>query len=169
MAILARLRFRYSGLLLSLLTVSPVSIHGQAAGVTSQIPDAPQVSLMVLARQSATVMPNSVGQTATTQAEKAAPGQYPRLTQSDAEQLAGHARQTCTEREVVASISARDDIRAVDAGGHHDRRDRIRVPLRVGRAELELPAVQDGRAHARCQVGVTRKHVLETFLIEHAQ
>jgi outer membrane protein len=88
MAILARLRFRYSGLLLSLLTVSPVSIHGQAAGVTSQIPDAPQVSLMVLARQSATVMPNSVGQTATTQAEKAAPGQHPRLTQSDAEKLA---------------------------------------------------------------------------------
>ena len=88
MVIQAGLRFRYSGLFLSLLTVCPVSIHGQATGITSQIPDAPQVSLMVLAQQGATVMPNSVGQTATTQAEKAAPGQYPRLTQSDAEKLA---------------------------------------------------------------------------------
>ena len=59
MAIQAGLRFRYYGLFLSLVTVCPVSIHGQATGITSQIPDAPQVSLMVLARQSATVMPNS--------------------------------------------------------------------------------------------------------------
>jgi outer membrane protein len=88
MAIQAGLRFRYYGLFLSLVTVCPVSIHGQATGITSQIPDAPQVSLMVLARQSATVMPNSGGQAATTQAEKAAPAQYPRLTQSDAEKLA---------------------------------------------------------------------------------
>ena len=88
MVIQAGLRFRYSGLFLSLLTVCPVSIHGQATGITSQIPDAPQVSLMVLAQQGATVIPNNAGQTATTQAEKAAPGQYPRLTQSDAEKLA---------------------------------------------------------------------------------
>jgi outer membrane protein len=88
MALQAGLRFRYYGLFLSLVTVCPVSIHGQATSITSQIPDAPQVSLMVLARQSATGMPKSVGQAATTQAEKAAPGQYPRLTQSDTEKLA---------------------------------------------------------------------------------
>jgi outer membrane protein len=43
---------------------------------------------MVLARQSATVMPDSVGHASTTEAENAAAGQYPRLTQSDAETLA---------------------------------------------------------------------------------
>ena len=88
MALQAGLRFRYYGLFLSLVTVCPVSIHGQATSITSQIPDAPQVSLMVLARQSATVMLNSVGQAATTQADNAVAGQYPRLTQSDAEELA---------------------------------------------------------------------------------
>ena len=88
MAIHAELRFRYFRLLLSLAVVCPVSIHGQATGIASQIPDAPQVSLMALARQSATGMPKSVGQAATTHAEKAAPGQYPRLTQSDTEKLA---------------------------------------------------------------------------------
>ena len=88
MAIQAGLRFRHSGLFVSLVTACSVSLHGQTTSIKSQLPDAPQVSLMALARQSATVMPNSVGQAATTQAEKAAPGQYPRLTQSDAEKLA---------------------------------------------------------------------------------
>jgi len=88
MARLTGLRLRYSRLFLSLLTVCSVSLHGQTIGIKTQLPDAPQVSLMALARQSATPMPEGIGQAAATQTDNAAPGQYPRLTQADAEKLA---------------------------------------------------------------------------------
>ncbi len=82
------LRFRYSALLFLLVAVSSMSIHGQTTGIKSQIPDAPQVSLMAFARLSATPMPEGIGQAAAAQTDNAAPGQRPRLTQSDAEKLA---------------------------------------------------------------------------------
>ncbi len=78
----------YLKFLFALATICSGALSGQTTSVKSQLPDAPQVPLMVLAQQSATVMPNSVGQAATTQAENAATDQYPRLTQSDAEKLA---------------------------------------------------------------------------------
>jgi outer membrane protein len=43
---------------------------------------------MVLARQNAPVMPSAMGPTSPTQADKAAAGQNPRLTQADAEKMA---------------------------------------------------------------------------------
>jgi len=82
------LRLRYSRLFLSLVTVCSVSLHGQTIGIKTQLPDAPQVSLMALARQSAMQMPDGIGQAAATQTDNAAPGQYPRLTQADAEKVA---------------------------------------------------------------------------------
>jgi outer membrane protein len=81
------LRLQSSRLFLSLVTVCSMSLHGQTTGIKTQPPDAPQVSLMALARQSATPMPGGIGQAAATQTDTAAPGQHPRLTQADAEKL----------------------------------------------------------------------------------
>jgi outer membrane protein len=88
MARQTRLRLRYSGLFLLLMSACSVSLHGQTAGIKTQLPDVPQVSLMALASQGATPMLEGIGQTATTQTDNAAPGQHPRLTQADAERLA---------------------------------------------------------------------------------
>jgi outer membrane protein len=88
MARQTELRLRYSGLLLSLVTVCSVSLHGQTTGNKPQLPDAPQVSFMAIARQIATPMPEGVGQAAGTQTDNAAPGQHPQLTQVEAEKLA---------------------------------------------------------------------------------
>jgi len=88
MARQSRLRLRYCRFVLSLVSVCSMSLHGQTTGITTQLPDAPQVSLMALARQSATPMPGGIGQAAATQPDNAAPGQNPRLTQEDAEKMA---------------------------------------------------------------------------------
>jgi len=88
MAIQAGLTLRHSGLFLSLVTVCSVSLPGQTTGNKSQIPDAPQVSLMAVARQSATPMSQGPSQASALQTDNIAPGQNPRLTQSDAEKLA---------------------------------------------------------------------------------
>jgi|SRR5580698_416730 outer membrane protein len=83
-----RLRLRYSGLFLLLMSACSVSLHGQRAEIKSELPDAPRASLMALASQGATPMLEGIGQAATTQMENVAPGQQPRLTQADAERLA---------------------------------------------------------------------------------
>ena len=88
MARQSRLRLRYCRFVLSLVSVCSMSLNGQTTGITTQLPDAPQVSLMALARQSATPMPGGIGQAAATQPDNAAPGQNPRLTQEDAEKMA---------------------------------------------------------------------------------
>jgi outer membrane protein len=82
------LRPRYGSLFLSIVGFCSVSLHGQSTGIAAQLPDAPQVSLMALARQSATPNQEGIAQAASAQTENAAAGQLPRLTQSDAEKLA---------------------------------------------------------------------------------
>ncbi len=64
------------------------SLAGQAACATTQLPDAPRVILVALARQSAMPMQQGAGNLPSTQTEAAAPGQHSRLTQADAERLA---------------------------------------------------------------------------------
>jgi len=56
--------------------------------VSPQLPDAPQAVLVALAQQGTTPMEQGSGDPSSTQAEVAASGQYPQLTQSDAEKLA---------------------------------------------------------------------------------
>jgi len=72
----------------SVAVACPISVFGQAATPIPQLPDAPPVSLMALARQSATAMPSAMSQAAATQTDNAARGQSPRLTQADAEKMA---------------------------------------------------------------------------------
>jgi outer membrane protein len=78
----------YFKLLFAFATICSGSLPGQTRGIKSQLPDAPQASLMALARQSATPMPEGIGQATATQTDTPAPGQHPRLTQADAETLA---------------------------------------------------------------------------------
>src|SRR6266852_803508 len=73
------------------------------------------------------------------------------------------------ERQVVARKGARDDLRPIDALRQHDGGHGIRVPLRRGRAQLELPPLEDGGTHAGGEVAVAMKHVLQPFLSEHGQ
>jgi len=88
MAELTRLRLLDPRLFPALLMVCSAPLHGQTTDIKSQIPDAPQVPLMTLAQQSATPMPLGMNGAAAAQTSNAASGQHPRLTQSDAEQLA---------------------------------------------------------------------------------
>lgn len=81
-------RFSHSGLFLSLVTVCSVSLLGQAPGIKSQLPDAPQVANVALAPQGAALASVQITQSAGAQTENAAPVQRPRLTQSDAEKIA---------------------------------------------------------------------------------
>src|SRR5579863_298866 len=87
MAMLTGLSLRYSRSLLSLMAVCSVSLHGQTTDTKAQLPDAPQVSLMALARQSSTTVLEGKAQASAAQTNDAAPAQ-PRLTQSEAEKLA---------------------------------------------------------------------------------
>jgi outer membrane protein len=64
------------------------SLLGQTTNVSPQLPDAPQAVLVALAQQGTTPMEQGSGDPSSTQAEVAASGQYPQLTQSDAEKLA---------------------------------------------------------------------------------
>jgi len=82
------LRLRYSVMFVSLVTVCSVSLHGQATGNRPQLPDAPQVSLMALALQSATPMPERMNQPSLAQPDSATAGSHPRLTLADAEKVA---------------------------------------------------------------------------------
>lgn len=66
----------------------PISAFGQATTPVPQLPDAPPIPLIALARQSATETPSAMSQAAPTPTDKAAPGQNPRLTQTDAERMA---------------------------------------------------------------------------------
>jgi len=79
---------RHSGLFVSLVTACSVSLHGQTTRIKSQLPDAPQVSLMAFARQSATPMPEGMNQPSPEQPDSATPGLHPRLTLADAEKMA---------------------------------------------------------------------------------
>ena len=81
------LRLRHSWLFLSLVTACTVSLHGQETSIKSELPDAPQISLMALVPQGATAA-EGIAQSATAQTDNSASGQLPRLTQSDAEKLA---------------------------------------------------------------------------------
>src|SRR5262249_18842943 len=58
---------------------------------------------------------------------------------ADAEQLAGHLRQTSAEREIIAAIGAIDDLRTIEAVPHHDRTHRVGTPLGPLGTELEAP------------------------------
>src|SRR5271166_5613569 len=82
------LRSRNSGLLVLLVTACCVSLHGQTAITKPQIPDAPQIPLMQLARQSTTPMPERMNEPSPQQSESVAPGPQPRLTLADAEKMA---------------------------------------------------------------------------------
>lgn len=66
----------------------PISAFGQATTPIPQLPDAPPVPLIAMARQIATGMPSAMSQAAPTPTDKSAPSQNPRLTQTDAERMA---------------------------------------------------------------------------------
>jgi outer membrane protein len=81
-------RLRHSGLFVCLATACSVSLQGQTTGMKSKLPDAPQVSLMAFARQSATPMPEGMNQPSPEQPDSATPGPHARLTLADAEKMA---------------------------------------------------------------------------------
>jgi outer membrane protein len=64
------------------------SLFGQTPIANQQLPDAPQVTLVALAQQSAAPMQHGFSDVSGTQADSSASGQRPRLTQADAERLA---------------------------------------------------------------------------------
>jgi outer membrane protein len=66
----------------------PISSFGQVATPLPQLPNAPPVPLMTLALQSAMQMPQRMNQVSPEQADSTSVGQYPRLTQADAEKIA---------------------------------------------------------------------------------
>jgi outer membrane protein len=66
----------------------PSLLIGQATSAKPRLPEAPQVTLVALAQQSATPMQQGFGDVSVTKPEVAASGQRPRLTQLDAEKLA---------------------------------------------------------------------------------
>src|ERR1035437_11121657 len=55
----------------------------------------------------------------------------------DAEDFPDETARTAAERQVVAAERDVDDLLRVEAIGHHDGRDRVRVDLGVEGAELE--------------------------------
>ncbi|MGP8270928.1 MAG: TolC family protein [Terracidiphilus sp.] len=79
-------RYLDSKLLVSLAMACSSSLFGQATTSKSSLPDAPQISLAILAQQSATPMPNGMSQAAASPESRSA--LRPRLTQADAEKLA---------------------------------------------------------------------------------
>ncbi len=81
-------RLPHSGSFLSLVIVCSASLPGQTPVIKPQLPDAPQVALWAFAQQGATPLPEEQAQPVYANAEKAAPTQHPRLTQSEAEKLA---------------------------------------------------------------------------------
>ncbi len=88
---------------------------------------------------------------------------------ADAEQLAGDFGEAGAEREIVALEGARDDLGAIDAFGHHDRGHGVGVPLRSGRAQLQLPALENRGAHAGGEIGMPVEHILQPLLGEHGE
>jgi outer membrane protein len=75
-------------LFVSLVTAFSVSIHGQTTNIKSQLPDAPQASLVAFAHQGVTPMQEGMNPPSPAQPERAAPGPRPRLTLADAEKMA---------------------------------------------------------------------------------
>ncbi|MFZ1083845.1 MAG: TolC family protein [Terracidiphilus sp.] len=71
-----------------LVVICSSSLFGQSTNASPQLPDAPQAALVALAQQGTTPMEQGSSDFSSTQAEVAASGQHPRLTQSDAEKLA---------------------------------------------------------------------------------
>lgn len=82
------LRLRHSGLFLSLAMACSGSLHGQTTGIKSQIPDAPQVSLIAFAPQNAGPLQEGLNHSSPVQPDSGTPGSLPRLTLADAEQMA---------------------------------------------------------------------------------
>jgi len=74
--------------LLALAIICSFPLSGQATSAESQLPDAPQVALLALAKQTATPMHEGMGAVPPAKADNTAPGGHPRLTQADAETLA---------------------------------------------------------------------------------
>jgi outer membrane protein len=68
--------------------LSASSLFGQTTNAKPSLPDAPQEALVVLAQQEVPPMQQRIGDIHAAQADGAAFSQHPRLTQSDAEQLA---------------------------------------------------------------------------------
>ena len=64
------------------------SLYGQTTGGKQLLPDAPQVSLVALAQQDAAPMQQGSSEVSAAKSVDAVSSQHPRLTQSDAEQLA---------------------------------------------------------------------------------
>jgi outer membrane protein len=83
-----RTQMPYLKFLFAFATICSGALSGQTTSVKSQFPDAPQVPLMALARQSAAPMPEQMGQTSPTRTDNGAPGKNPSLTQADAEKMA---------------------------------------------------------------------------------
>jgi outer membrane protein len=82
------IRYLNFELLLSLAFVCSSSLYGQTSASKSPLPDAPQISLVVLAQQSATPLQNGIGQVEASPASSSDSNPRPRLTQADAERLA---------------------------------------------------------------------------------
>ncbi|MGA2084101.1 MAG: TolC family protein [Terracidiphilus sp.] len=77
-----------SAFLLALLFICSGPLSGQATSARPQLPDAPQISLVALAQQTATPMQSGTEAVLPAKADDAGPNGRPRLAQSDAEKLA---------------------------------------------------------------------------------
>ena len=85
---------------------------------------------------------------------------------ADAEQLPRHLGEARAERQVVPLVGDVDDVLALDVRRHHDRADRVGVPLRRLRAQVQAPGF-DRRPDALGETMMTGEHVLEAFLEQH--
>jgi len=79
---------RNSKLLLALAFICSFPLSGQATSPESQLPDAPQVTLLALAQQIATPIHEGMGAALPAKADNTIPGGHQRLTQAEAERLA---------------------------------------------------------------------------------
>src|SRR5215204_5846678 len=81
---------------------------------------------------------------------------------ADPEQLAAHPGQPRPESQVVSTVSDVYHLRTVDAWGHHDRADRVRVPLGRTGTQLQAPRL-DRLPSPLSQAMVPGKDVLQTL------
>jgi outer membrane protein len=78
----------YSKFLFALAILSASFLFGQTTEIDTRLPDAPQAPMILLARQSAAPMAQTMSQAPSALPEGTAPGDQPRLTQADAEKTA---------------------------------------------------------------------------------
>ncbi len=88
---------------------------------------------------------------------------------TDAEQLASHLGQTAAQRQVVTVVGAGNHVGARNAGGQHDGRDGVGVPLLLFGAQAELPTLGDRCAYALGQIAVAGDDLVQALFLDHLE